>query len=610
LRIQSVLTACLISGILGGAIPGRATESATTTVSTPFSEEIVVTASVDPSPRAEVPSVIDRIDRAEIDRRQATEIAQLLETSAGLAIARSGSPGHSTSLFSRGTNSNHTLVLWNGVPLNDAFDGRFDFAVLPTDGVDRVEVARGAYSALYGSALGAVIQVVTGGDPGGRLRLEAGEHALRRFSGSYGRQLGNGRFDLVGHSRRGEGELDNDFFDADGLALHSSWNATPALSIGLVARGQDSEIGVPRSGSTLTPHRRNQLDERQFGMPVSGLFGRWNLQALASRSQLDLAFRDPDAFFGSASDSTSTGTRLRASLTRETDWGWIAGGAEGLRDQVDYQDSFSAIPQAQRDNLAVFAQTRWAGALAGLDTTVEIGVRRDDNEGFGGHTSPRLAAAVERNGFRFHLSAGQSFRAPSFLELYYPFFGNPDLDPETSKSLEAGLGFRRAGFEISVVGYENRIRSLIQGVPPTFLADNVGRALTRGVEGSLLWRGALVDARLSASQGKAENRDTGEALARRPETMASAVVSFHPPRFTGTLTVVHVGERPDIDPDSFATRTNPAYTRVDLAVSRPLSSWFEPYARVENAADSTYEEVLGFPALGRTFTLGVALRLP
>ena len=133
MRTHFFLIAGLFSGILGGAIPGRAADPDPATPSPdvkPYREEIVVTASVEPSPRTEVPTVIDRIDRTEIDRRQATEIAQLLETAAGLTVARSGSPGHSTSLFSRGTNSNHTLVLWNGVPLNDAFDGRFDFAAV------------------------------------------------------------------------------------------------------------------------------------------------------------------------------------------------------------------------------------------------------------------------------------------------------------------------------------------------------------------------------------------------------------------------------------------------------------------------------------------------
>jgi vitamin B12 transporter len=608
----------LVLGILGGAIAGRAqqpvagagTAAESHDADTPFTDEIVVTGAIEPGERRAAPAAIDRIDRLEIERRQAREVAQVLEVGAGLTVARSGSAGHTTSLFARGTNSNHTLVLWNGLPLNDSFDGRFDFAVLPTDGVDRVEVARGAYSALYGSALGAVVQIVTGGDSGTGAHLEAGDNDTRRFSASYGRRRGPQAFDATLHSRRGEGALVNDFFDADGLSLHGVWAISDRVDIGLVGRGQDSEVGIPRSGSTFTPHRRNTFEDRQLGIPIRATFGAWDIDALVSRGESQVGFRDPDAFFGQASDSESITTQARATLTRSLAGGWIAGGIEMRQEEVDYRDDFSRIPDAERDNDAAFLQTRWLttwGAAGASSFTVEAGARRDDDERFGGHTSPRLAAAFERSGLRFHAAYGESFRAPSFLELYYPFFGNPDLDPELAKSAEVGVGYRARGLELSLVGYDNRIRDLIQGVPPDFLAANVGRARTRGVEFTALHRGPLLDVRAQWTEGSAENRDTGAALARRPDTTASAVVAFHPARWSGTLTAVHVGERPDIDPDTFASRTNPSYTRVDLAASYAWLAWLEPYARVENVADEDYDEVLGFPATGRSYTVGVAL---
>ena len=240
--------------------------------------------------------------------------------------------------------------------------------------------------------------------------------------------------------------------------------------------------------------------------------------------------------------------------------------------------------------------------------TVELGVRHDDNEFYGGHTSPRVAVAYDISGITVHAAAGEAFRSPSFLELYFPFYGNPDLEPETSESYDVGVTYRRSGLEASLVGYENRVDDLINGVPPTFLAANVGRARMRGVEGSLRLRHEWLDARVNATSATAENLDTGADLARRPETTASAVISFLPGRLGATLTAIYVGDRPDLNPDTFQTQINPSYTRLDLAASYQWLTWLRPYARVENFTDEAYEEVLGFPAQRRTFTAGVALR--
>jgi vitamin B12 transporter len=581
--------------------PGRAQRSG-------FSDSVTVTATLLEEERDDVPASIAVVSEEEIARRQALELHQVLSTVAGAAVAQSGSPGHSTSAFLRGTNSNHTLVLWNGVPLNETFEGRFDFAFLPLEGADRVEVARGPFSALYGSALGGVVQVITqraSGAPGGRLRAEAGEHGYRRggFAGRHG--LGAAAAaSLTASVRRGDGEAPNDFYDGEDAAFRLELGRG-AASGGLIARFNDSDVGTPFDGATPSPRSRTAWRESQLALPLSFAARSWSAEAHASHSQTELAFRNPDSFFSPGSESEGERSRVRGVARRTFGAGWIAGGGEWSEEEAtylsDFTDSFGPIESKRRTNAAAFAQAhatvaRW---------TFEAGVRHDDNGDFGGHTSPRIGV-LTRLGERGRLFAsyGEAFRAPSFLELYFPFYGNPALEPEVSRSAEIGWSWDGPA-RLSLTVYQNRVRNLIEGPPPTFLAANVGRARMRGAELVAAVARGRFDARLSATFLEAENLATGAPLVRRPEESASLVLAWTPARWTFSAVGRWVGERPDFDPATFAPRTNPSYARLDFATAFQLGRGVELLGRVENAGDEDYEEVLGFPAPGRTLAGGL-----
>src|SRR3954452_12348049 len=166
----------LIAGVLGGGLAARAQQPVPV-----FSDSVVVTASADAEERQDTPASVTVLDQRQIQARQATDLSDLVSTVPGLAVVQAGSPGQQTSLFTRGTNSNQTLLLWNGIPLNDPFFGGANWQFVPLEGVDRVEVVRGPFSALYGSnAVGGVVQVLTGAQQGGSVHLEGGENNYGR----------------------------------------------------------------------------------------------------------------------------------------------------------------------------------------------------------------------------------------------------------------------------------------------------------------------------------------------------------------------------------------------------------------------------------------------
>lgn len=594
-------------GILGGGIPVVAQSPRQGTATPTFADEVVVTASLDAEDRDRVPASATVIDGEEIQARQADTLSEVVATTPGLMVAQAGSPGQQTSLFTRGTESEQTLLLWNGIPLNDPYFGGANWQLVSTDGVARVEVVRGPFSALYGgNALGGVVQVFTGAEQGGRLTLEGGENGYARGGLASGWDFGRARVDVTGHLRRGEGVLDNDFFDSEELVARSLWTLAPGVSLGVMARANDSETGIPLSGGMPTPRRTISWQERELAVPFRADLGRWEVEAQLSQTRFDSSYRDPDDPFGFvASETESEGLRGRAVATwRVDDDLWIAAGTEAERLEVTDSSSFGTNLDGTRQRTwALFGQGSWGRGPLRL----EAGVRRDDNDVYGGQTSFRGGAVVRLGGgTRLRLSYGEAFRAPSLGELFFPGSGNPGLQPETGESWEVGVEHEAGGWRFGLTGFDNRQRNLIDFDFVSFRNVNLGRTRSRGLEAEAGYRRGLWSARLNGTYLDAADLATGLPLLRRPERSANLVLTAAPGPWALNLVGRYVGPRPDVDPVTFGRAENPGFTRVDLAARYRALSWLAPYARLENVADEGYAEVLGFPSPGRTWIGGVA----
>jgi len=596
-------------GILGGAIPVTAQNPAATPalVNTPtVHAEVLVTGVLADEGQTRPPISATVIDAEEIEALQATAIADLLRTVPGLDVVRSGTSGKVTSLFTRGTESDHTLVLWNGIELNNPFFGGFDWGLLPTEGVRRVEVVRGPFSALYGSdALGGVVQILTGGADN-RLGVEFGENGHELATLTAGAESARARFDVAAHSRRGDGLAENDFYDSEELVASGHWRIGGSGEVGLVVRANESDLGIPFTGGTATPNRTTAWSETEVALPVRFDLGKWAIEGSLSTVSFDSELSAPDDPFGfTFSSSESKAQRGRAVGTfRFDDELWLAVGGDYEDQEVDSGSSFGIdLVGDGQTTKALFSQLYWSPGSWSLD----LGVRHDDNDVFGSTTNPRMAAAYAFGSHRVRAAFGAGFRAPSVGELFFPFSGNPELQPEESESLEIAWEYRGEAWEVTLAGFRNDLDNLIDFDFVDFRNVNVGRARTEGVEAGLgrTWMNASL--RANATWLDAVDLETELELLRRPEWRGSVVGSVVAGEWAMTATMLHSGERADVDPITFERRENPAWERLDLAVRYRGWRSFVPYARVENITDKEYSEALGFPAPGRQLIGGLTL---
>ncbi len=574
-------------------------------------ETIVVTADRISEPLDDATDSVSVITAEQLRRSQAATVAEALRDVAGVTIIQSGSPGHTTSAFLRGASSAQLLLLVDGVEVNDPFFGGGDIGSLLTSGIERIEIVRGPQSPLYGSqAMAGVINVVTApnttvpGAVNGTLRAEAGSMSTHRqsvqLSGSSDAlhwNLAGGRFDTAG-------QFANDEFRNLQLNGRVLWNLDPRSTLVFHGLTGDSHVGIPFNGPapSLLRESESQLTVAgaEYILHASPLV---NLEARASYTDRRDAFADPEDPFSRTSSHDSKLARLMAQNTAVAGRQTITFGVEHKDEDVEaFSDELLSLDETIRTT-AVYAQVKIeAGSLL-----FTAGARFDRHSRFGSHTSPRLSAAYRvSDRWRVRAAAGRAFRAPSAGELAFPFYGNPDLDPETSMSYEAGADLQLRRVAVSVTGFTTRYRDLISFDPVTFIAANIDRATIHGAE---LSAGTTFGTawHLNGAYTHLQTRDeeTGAPLYRRPRNVASVTLSYATAAWTLSGNANAVGRRFETDFETFTDRYNGGYLKVDAAGSYRLRANLLVTARIENVFDREYAEALAFPAAGRAFHGGL-----
>jgi len=561
-------------------------------------QPVVVTASrSDQAPTPPLASV-SVIDRDQIERSQAPDLLELLRLEAGVDVARTGGPGGQTSVFLRGSNSNHVLVLIDGIRAAAAGTGGFAWELLDPALIERIEVVRGPRAARWGSdALGGVIQIFTRQPRDLQIRVGYGRYDDRSVSAGFGTSamgLTASLRSIDGFSAQNERgfafDPDDDGFDNRSLAA-SGTHDLGAGQLSWNARLADADFEFDQGESEAL----NYAGRVEYRLGVDRDW-QWLFSLAAHRDRLDSV-----TAFGRSEAITR---RIQTAVQGETRLGTSANlivGAEAWRESGVSRNSWSD----SRDNLGV-----WAG-LDGSSGSFdyEASLRVDRDELFGSAVSGNLAGGWRpTDEWRLMASIGRGFRAPNFSQLFSPgfgglFAGNPELDPETSLSAEvAAQWFPATNQQFDLALFDTRIDDLIDFSGVDFQAINIRRARIRGAELRHRFTTDQWVSRFQITWQEPEDRDSGLTLLRRPEEKASWSIDR---RFSGGgwlgTEIVFTGERFDIGQERLGS-----YTLVNLRGGWPLAAGLRVEGRLENLTDRDYEQLVGFNTPGRSLWLALS----
>mgnify|MGYP001766426405 FL=1 len=577
--------------------------------STPQMSEVVVTATRTARTTDETLAAVTVITREDIERQQARSVSDLFRGLPGITVGNSGGRGKATSVFMRGTESDHVLVLIDGVKVGSATAGAAAFQDMPVDLIERVEIVRGPRSSLYGSeAIGGVIQIFTRrGGGAAQPYFSVGAGSDRSFRSAVGVSGGSEHaWYSANLSRESTDGFNSCRVEAAGVG--GCFTAEPDRDgydnlSGSVRAGYRFDSGAEFDFNWLRTHADSQFDGnfQNYSESVQQTLGvrfsmspmdHWRLTLAAGQSRDD-ADNFKDAAFASRFDTD------RRTLSVQNDFGIGASGmlSIGVDHQDDRVSSTTAYPVTQRDNRGVFAF--YQGKAGAHD--YEIGLRSDDNEQFGTHNTGNLAWGYAlSDGLRATAAYGTAFKAPSFNELYFPFYGNPALEPETARSLEFGLAGVATWGRWSANVFRTTVDDLIAYDSSIFAANNVEKARIDGFEATLATRLMSWDLSGSLTLLDPENRSSGlnqgNVLPRRAEQTLRLDADRDLGAWRVGTTVVAEGRRYD----DLANRNRLAgYVTVDLRAGYALARDWRVQGTLVNLFDADYETARFYEQPGR-----------
>lgn len=602
-------------------------------------DAIVVTASRLPESAASTPASVSVIDEATIARIGAPFVSDYLRLLPSTSVSMSGPAGSLTEVRIRGAEANHTLLFIDGIRANDPAAGNAPrFELLNADIASRIEEVRGPQSALWGSeAIGGVIAVQgdSGAKTGATILAEAGSFATFRGSAAanYNGTRLTASLAIAGQKSRGtdafDGKGDRDGYDNQSVRGRLAWQAAPMLHIGLT--------GFATSGLS-------EFDGYNANFVHADTLDNTRNHLAAGRAWLDMGDRQ-SAWSGSVSGSLLGSSNLNrlADLEINRTRASRSTAAAELRSHVQLGglDQHIVIA-AEREDERFHARSATLGDGTDQDQkrrhdslTLEwrgdwhvisgdVALRRDMFNRFADTTTVR-ASLLARLGGGFELagSYGEGIAQPTFYDLfgYYPgsFVGNPSLKPEFSRGVEASARWRKSHWSGAVTLYRQRLRDeivgtydFVTGVSST--ANGVGTSIREGVEAEVAYRSSAA-LRVHAQAGYLHATEPGTVPGtqtkelRRPAWSGALLVDGERGRFSYGGSIAYTGARSDMDFDYYPSRPVrlDSYWLAGARVGYRVTHGAEIFARVANAFDASYRDVVGYRPSGRSVDGGIRL---
>lgn len=606
--------------------------------------EVVISATKTATPALQVASSISVIDSSEIANRNAFNVADLLKDQYGVYVAQQGSPGALESIFLRGGNSNHTLVLIDGIEMNMPNDpsNTFDFSDLTADNIERIEILRGPQSILYGSdALAGVINVVTKrgyGKPKALLSLEGGSYGTVKGLGGI-----NGSIDLLNYSLTFSkykttgfsaasikyGNTEKDGTNNNNFSSRIGVNFSRNFNINVFYRYNNANTDYDQHGGEYgdDPTYKYKLDESAFRTEgnlsfLNGLLTqklgfsyfrnvrKYNFDSTLYNPYSSRSFYDGRKTKFDLQNNLNISDNLKFILGLETEQ------EKAYTEYYSYTSSYlyeNILPLTSLRTSAVYleSQTKFLNSLFGT-----IGIRVDHHQKFGDKITYRIAPAyiIWQTGTKLKATLGTGFKTPSLTFLFDPVYGNPNLRPEQSIGWDAGVEqFINNYLSCGITYFSNSYKDLF-GYDENYREININKALTNGVE-VFMEINPVKDLKLKANYtytnavDKSDNfPDKDQPLLRRPKNKIDLNIDYNfSDEINTNIDLIYVGKRDDKIFTGFSSERTElsTYTVINLSVSYKIFDYISLNGRIENLLDKYYEEVYGYATPGFSAYAGI-----
>ncbi len=577
-------------------------------------ETLVITANRTVEQKFSALAAVDSFNREQIEQLQAASVLDVLQQVAGISIVQQGTAAHQNSVFIRGSNSNHVLVLVNGVRVGSATLGTKDLASIPVALIERIEIVRGPRAALWGAdAMGGVIQLFT-------RSLTSNSHEVSaQLSSHNGKQLtfatglGNEQhsYTLAGVVESNNGydvvkprpnswtvnQPDADGFVRRSLSLNGQSQFNDMLTVETMAQVDQGTVEIDNAwGGDETSYNNHLLQLR-------GLLLLDNQTITISGSSIKdsnednakaLGLAPQNSVFSTQRQQLSAASEHNISADTQITWGF-----DWYREKVNATTDYTIT---QRHNTAIFVTARQQLEQLKL----EAALRRDAISHVDTKITYQLAAGYELNPqWLVALNHGSAFKAPTFNDLYYPYSGNPDLKPETAINTELLTRYSQPHYQLEVAVFRTHYDNLIIWEPDSsgMWTPLNASPLVKGAETTLTAQWQNTQHRLTLSHIDAENDQNQQQLLRRPYFAATYQLNAQFDALTLGVNINLNGGRYDIEASQ--RKRLGAYTLVDLTAEYQLNPATIIQAKVSNALDKRYETAVEYPADDRGFQLGL-----
>jgi len=621
------------------------------TLKTYLLKDVVVSATKTTTPAIQIGSTVTVINREEIERSQKGTVLELLQDVPGVSITQQGGPGKLATVFMRGAGSDHTMVLLDGVEMNNPGDinNVFDFANLQSDEIERIEILRGPQSTLYGSdALAGVIAIFTkkpSQNFSATARLEGGSYQSFRSSASVSGSFEGLTYSLIankfktkGFSSASElyGNTEPDGYSTSTLAAKFGYAFSDELSFSLLlhynkaatdydytggVNGDDPNYSYSLQESAAKASITSSLFDKMWSQSLSFEFMR-NFRKYTDGIDAKRPTTSSDARYDGSKKKVEWLNTLRFLPSNVTSVGIDAEEELAVSDYYSngmYGPFDSFFPRAESTTFGIYAQDQITVIDQGFLT---IGTRYDKHKRFGNVTTYRIAPAyfISETGTKFRATFGTGFKAPSLFNLYDPGFGNATLKPERSKGWDAGVEQFLLGDRLSLelTYFSNQFSDLFSFDNATFKTINLAKAKTNGIELSLKYKAAgiaetMFTYTMTNSKDKSEgSSDYDQSLLRRPQDKASLSALFYlTDRITLGTEILYTGLRDDKDFSAWPAQRIQlqSYTLVNLTATYLLHQGVQTFFKIHNAFDTKYEEILGYGTERLSVYGGISLTL-